>query len=71
MTAILIQDCANNIYPTKKGIKLGLEDLKRIMPDIKFTICDGAIGSWRMLPNGETVFYCPPVYLEGQLSKGD
>ena len=34
-----------------------------IIPDEEYCLCEGKAGSWRMLPNGATCFYCPPVHL--------
>lgn len=35
-----------------------------VIPDYEYCIVEGKVGSWRTLPDGQTVFYCPPVYKE-------
>ncbi|MDD5338152.1 MAG: hypothetical protein PHG35_01905 [Dehalococcoidales bacterium] len=42
-----------------------LEDKYPTFPDrkIPFEIVNGKVGQWRMLPNGQTVFYCPHYIL--------
>jgi hypothetical protein len=32
-----------------------------IVPPYLYCVCDGYVGSWRMLPNGTTVFYAPKI----------
>ena len=59
---ICIQDAANNIKPTPQQAQKHIACLKELLPEQEFCICEGYIGSWRMLPNGETCFYCPPCY---------
>ena len=41
-----------------------LQDRQRrgLLQGHDFCIVEGRAGSWRMLPNGATVFHCPPVY---------
>ena len=36
---------------------------KNIIPKTEYCVCNGKVGSWRMLPNGETCFYCPIILL--------
>ena len=59
----IIQDISKGIYPTLKESEEALEYLRRILPDIEHTTCGDAVGNWRMLQNGSTCFYCPPIIL--------
>ena len=59
----LIQDCANSVYPKEEEIEGVIEFLNNLLPQYKHTVCNGAVGDWRMMPNGSTCFYCPPIYL--------
>ena len=59
----LIQDCTNRLYPSDEDAARAVKHLNETLPQYRTTIVSGAVGDWRMLPNGETVFYCPPVYL--------
>ena len=59
----LIQDCANDKYPTQREAKEAIEYLNRTMPDRKFQLCGRAVGSWVMMQNGTTCFHCPPILL--------
>ena len=36
---------------------------KGVIPQGEYTIVSGKVGSWRMLPNGSTCFYCPAFLL--------
>jgi len=61
-----IQDCAKGIYPTEAEIREGLAQLRDaqtrgICKGTTFEICNGSIGSWKVLQNGATIFHCPPV----------
>jgi hypothetical protein len=59
----LIQDVVNDILPTPEEVKEAIEYLNRIMPEYKHCISGGAVGTWRMLPDGSTCFYCPLIWL--------
>jgi len=59
----LIQDLVKGIKPTPEEAEEALEYFKIILPNLKHGICGGAVGDWRMLPNGATCFYCPPILL--------
>lgn len=59
----LIQDCVKDILPTKEEVEEAIKHFKKVMPDKEFQIINGAVGTWEMMPNGQTCFHCPPIYL--------
>jgi len=63
----LVQDAANGILPTPDEAKEAVAYLSKLLPDIKIVVCSGAVGDWRMLPNGSTCFYCPPISLPDKI----
>ncbi len=67
----IVQDCAKDILPTPDEAQEAIKSLKKLMPEKDFRICNGAVGSWRMLPNGATCFYCPPIILPDVLAQAE
>jgi len=59
----LIQDAVNDIKPTPEEAKVAIDYFNHLLPQFKHCICGGYVGDWRMLPNGSTCFYCPPIAL--------
>jgi len=59
----IIQDVVKGILPTSEEKVEALEYLNHILPQYEHCVCNGAIGDWRMLPNGSTCFYCPAILL--------
>jgi len=57
----LIQDI--DVTPTPEEAQEAIEYLNRLLPQYKHCVCNGKVGDWRMLPNGSTCFYCPPILL--------
>ena len=68
---VCIQDAVRELHPTRHQAQQKIIKLKELIPDQTFTVCDGYVGSWRMLPNGSTCFYCPPIYIEMRLVQPD
>ena len=66
----VIQDTVKDIIPTPEEAREAVEYLDRLLPEHKHCICEGAVGDWRMLPNGETCFYCPPMTLPAKNKRG-
>ena len=59
----LIQDVVNNILPTPEQAQEAIDYLNKLLPSLKHEVCGRAVGDWRMMPNGATCFYCPPIWL--------
>ncbi len=57
----IIQDAVKGIIPTEKEAREAVEYLNHLSPEYEHCVCEGLVGAWRMLPDGSTCFYCPPV----------